>query len=344
MSSAQIALDWTVGIPTYNRYYFLMNALSSVRNQYYTPAQVIITDNYSSDETANLCNLELGKNITYVRHERPLAILENFKSSLEICSTEYFSWLQDDDYIYSKMSQMLLPIMREDPSCACAIGYALHSRDINRVRVMQVSMWGPPPFAMEFDTCRPFNVPRYCLLPWLLFYEPGFSPVAIFKTEALQNAIKMLPSLDGFSWLLFERYLISALNTLGSITYLPAPLGVLRQHEENATKRFDRFANSEKHLARQNLASFISGLMPQALAEVEMFFTDNIVSFDADEVLRMQYILSCYDSPLLAMIQQWIQNTGCSSLKYSSLSGNRTTGKRLLFTQVLKQIIAKLKL
>lgn len=82
-------------IPTFNRCALLPRAVESARHAYSGPVEIVIVDDASTDETANLCvTLE---NVLYLRQieNRGLAAARN--AGFEGSSGEYLVFLDDDD-------------------------------------------------------------------------------------------------------------------------------------------------------------------------------------------------------------------------------------------------------
>lgn len=278
--------DWTIGIPTYNRRYFLGEAICSAERQTVKPAQIIVTDNCSSDGSQNVRPRDRSIDFVYKRHSKPVSAIENFKASLLLCKTEYFSWLQDDDYIFPQMGEKLLDALIDMPDANAAIAYAFCSKDINRIRFLQVNVWGPPPFKMHFEAGSSFVVPHCCLFPWLVGFWPGFAPIAIFRTKQLLEAFEQLPSLENYSTLFFEKYLIGSLNARGQILYVPSVLGVLRQHGDNfsSSQKISNYSCKDIETAYIGLMAFLASAMPADATSVKEFFVKHVSYFEESEL------------------------------------------------------------
>lgn len=91
----------TIGIPTYNRASNLEVALRSILKQSYKELAIIISDNFSNDNTQELCNSYTSRDnrIIYYRQNKNVGAHKNFLSLYEKNCSEYFVWLSDDDYL-----------------------------------------------------------------------------------------------------------------------------------------------------------------------------------------------------------------------------------------------------
>ena len=92
----------SIGIPVHNGGVKLRNSLSSIFNQSYYPVEIIISDNASTDGTADYLNkLNAPNNINVKIYSQTTNIgpTENFKFVLQKSSGKYFMWLAHDDVI-----------------------------------------------------------------------------------------------------------------------------------------------------------------------------------------------------------------------------------------------------
>lgn len=91
----------TIGIPTFNGSKHIKQALQSAINQDYGNIEIIVSDNASTDNTQEICELisDTHHNVTYIRHETNIGPTLNFNFLLTNASGAYFMWLGDDDWI-----------------------------------------------------------------------------------------------------------------------------------------------------------------------------------------------------------------------------------------------------
>ena len=90
----------TVAIPSYNRPDLIKLAIESVIKQSVFPL-LIIVDNYSDDKNFNELLLLASKyeeySISIYRNEENLGMFGNFNRCLELCNTDWITFLCDDD-------------------------------------------------------------------------------------------------------------------------------------------------------------------------------------------------------------------------------------------------------
>ncbi|WP_428026146.1 glycosyltransferase family 2 protein [Arcobacter sp.] len=89
----------TIGMPVYNGENYLDVALNSLLNQTYHNFELIISDNASSDKTADICKkyAQNDHRIHYIRQKNNIGALKNFEFVLKKSSCDYFMWAACDD-------------------------------------------------------------------------------------------------------------------------------------------------------------------------------------------------------------------------------------------------------
>jgi glycosyltransferase involved in cell wall biosynthesis len=103
----------SVGVPVFNGERFLRNALQSLLDQDYPYLEIIISDNSSTDGTANICKefMSKDKRIKYSRNSCNIGGAANFNKLIDAASGEYFMWFACDDLLkqnyVSKLVQLL---------------------------------------------------------------------------------------------------------------------------------------------------------------------------------------------------------------------------------------------
>jgi glycosyltransferase involved in cell wall biosynthesis len=90
----------TIGIPTYNRADgFLKDAVKSAMAQNYSNIEIIVSDNCSKDNTAQVVQGFGDSRISYHRHQENIGAENNFNFCLDQAKGDYFLLLHDDDLI-----------------------------------------------------------------------------------------------------------------------------------------------------------------------------------------------------------------------------------------------------
>lgn len=89
----------SIGMPVYNEELFIRKALDSLLAQTYGDFEIIISDNASTDATAEICKeyLQRDRRIRYIRQSQNLGGYHNFLFAFKEARGEYFMWAAADD-------------------------------------------------------------------------------------------------------------------------------------------------------------------------------------------------------------------------------------------------------
>lgn len=122
----------TIGIPTFNRSEMLRRAVGSVQSQTYGSLEILISDNGSTDETAEICRdaARRDRRIALTIHAQNVGALANFESLVCRARGEYFMWLADDDWIDNDYVEKCLGLLTTDSRLSLVCGHVVfHSGD-----------------------------------------------------------------------------------------------------------------------------------------------------------------------------------------------------------------------
>ena len=116
----------TVVIPTFNRAQLVTHAIDSVLAQTFQDFELIVVDDRSTDNTAEILRSKYGERITLVSSEvKFLPIARN--TGIKLAKGEYIALLDDDDYWYpTKLEKQVALLESSSP----AIGLIYCSNDV----------------------------------------------------------------------------------------------------------------------------------------------------------------------------------------------------------------------
>lgn len=86
-------------IPTRNRCEYLRYAIQSAINLHSDEIEIIVSENYSSDKSLDVCNSYSDKRLRVVRPDAPLAMHEHFEFLLKQSRGEWVTFIGDDDAV-----------------------------------------------------------------------------------------------------------------------------------------------------------------------------------------------------------------------------------------------------
>lgn len=107
----------SIGLPVYNGERFLTEAIDAVLNQTFRDLELIISDNASTDRTAEICQdyAAKDKRIRYYRNETNIGANPNFRRVFALSTAEYFKWVTHDDLQTLDFLEKTAAIMDRDP-------------------------------------------------------------------------------------------------------------------------------------------------------------------------------------------------------------------------------------
>jgi glycosyltransferase involved in cell wall biosynthesis len=120
----------TVGMPLYNNARTIRQALDSLVGQTYSSFRILISDDGSSDATADICEEYAARDsrIEVVRQPRNLNY-GNFRYVLEHATTPLFMFAAGDDYWHSEYVARMIEALDANPGAVCAVSKVAFVRD-----------------------------------------------------------------------------------------------------------------------------------------------------------------------------------------------------------------------
>ena len=153
----------SLGLPVHNGENFLEQSLDSLLAQTYSDFELIISDNASTDGTADICKAYAARDsrIKYVRQEKNLGAAENFNFVFRRSSGEFFKWATHDDLLAPTFLECCLEVLeaRDDIVLVFTLGQDIDENgsivrtypprkatdELNRVeRFRSVAVWRQP--------------------------------------------------------------------------------------------------------------------------------------------------------------------------------------------------------
>ncbi len=114
----------TVGIPVRNGGTFLAHALDSILGQSYHNLEVIVSDNGSDDQTAEIVAQYCARDrrIAYIRQLEPIKAFDNFRFVLDQAKGDYFLWAAHDDLHGPDYVERLVAALELDSKAVLTFG------------------------------------------------------------------------------------------------------------------------------------------------------------------------------------------------------------------------------
>jgi glycosyltransferase involved in cell wall biosynthesis len=112
----------SVGLPVYNGENYLAESLEALLGQSYEDFELIISDNASTDGTADICRRyeKQDSRIRYIRQPRNIGLAPNHNFVLEQAGGELFKWASDDDLYARDLLKYCVDALDENPHVVLA--------------------------------------------------------------------------------------------------------------------------------------------------------------------------------------------------------------------------------
>ena len=232
-----------VVVATYNGASFLLAQLESIAQQTHKPAQIIIVDDASSDDTVRIANnfAAAYPEVLVVQNETRLGYIKNFEKGMLLATTSYVALSdQDDIWVPNKLEKLLFAIGDQmlaysDSELIDANGGLLHQK------------------MSSIKNQLAYHTPvMYAIGAW----APGHA--MLFKKELINKAVPFPALVTHDFWLGFVATCYS------TVVYLNEPLVHYRQHTQNAIGA-DTTKNKTTSLT-------LAGKKQQARARMELLY------------------------------------------------------------------------
>ncbi|MEM5785895.1 MAG: glycosyltransferase [Syntrophobacteraceae bacterium] len=225
----------TIALQTYNRSSsgYLRESLDAILAQSYADFELLVLDNHSSDDTAELVLNYTDSRLTYIRQPPGGTSANNFYRAIWMSRGVYVLPTHDDDIMEPTMVERQMDFLNSHPETLCV------ATNVSLID-QQGLMIQPHLYAMEEDLI--FEKGEY--IPFYMeekFWLP--TPSHLFHRDALASVCRkrvrdtnqiFFPSDD--IWTLFR------MNLRGSIAILAPPLLRYRQHFGQESRSVDQSA------------------------------------------------------------------------------------------------------
>lgn len=223
----------SVGLPIYNEERFIRATLSALVNQSYPNLEIIVSNNASTDNTAEICKQYAEQNsvIKLFENEQNLGVSENSRIVLRKSTGKYFMWASGHDLWDAKFIESAVACLEKDTQAV--IAFAPNNWiDENSVEMKQCSGWS--------DTTGLGPCSR--LIVTLL---GSMNPVlGLIRREGLLQ----LPKIHGCVG--SDLLVLSELSLKGSFATIPTASWSRREFREETqySEKIDRYQSQEFNL------------------------------------------------------------------------------------------------
>ena len=111
---------FSVVIPTYNRAAFILKTVESVLAQTYSHFEIIVVDNCSTDDTAELLEPFIrGGQIRFIRHDQNYERSRSRNTGMEAAQGDFVTLLDSDDIMYPTCLEEAAKYAQANPDIKC---------------------------------------------------------------------------------------------------------------------------------------------------------------------------------------------------------------------------------
>ncbi len=223
----------SVIIPTYNRAKYIAECIDSVLAQTFSPSEILIIDDGSTDHTKDVVSTYKDPRIRYLTTPHGgVAAARN--KGLAIASCEYLTFLDSDDLWRHTMLERQMAMLAEDEGLMCCFSNFARIRD-NPRRVINEQFTFCSEFAHIQKRLRSlkggFVLEGDAFSTFVQFHEfPAYLQCMVFR-RAIISDMRMNESLHIGS----DTEFVMRTFVRGKVALLPQVLVEIRRHDSNIT-------------------------------------------------------------------------------------------------------------
>lgn len=122
-------------MPVFNDVDHIEESIKSIINQEFENFKLIISDDYSTDGSKEICLKYQKKDnrIVYIRQDKNIGISKNMEFLLQQCQSKYFIWVADDDLWDKKFLQILFQKLEDNPDAVCSFCSFYNINDVGDI-------------------------------------------------------------------------------------------------------------------------------------------------------------------------------------------------------------------
>lgn len=120
----------SVIVPAYNVEPFLEKCMRTILNQTYSNLEIILVDDGSTDGTGSMCDKIAQEDPRIiVLHKENGGLSDARNAGLQICTGDFISFIDSDDYIEPDMYECMMEEMKDESASMVAVGFIMTEAD-----------------------------------------------------------------------------------------------------------------------------------------------------------------------------------------------------------------------
>jgi glycosyltransferase involved in cell wall biosynthesis len=208
----------SIGLPVYNGEKYLAETIVSLLGQTYTDFELLISDNASTDSTAEICHqyMQQDPRVRYFRQDRNIGAAPNHNFLVHQARGEFFKWVASDDLYARDLIRRCIDALDEHPDVVLAQSEsAIIDSSGAVVKLINYRPVG------SFSSSAPER------LRSMLFDGWGDDEGGVIRIDALRKT-----KLQG-SYHFADRVILAELGLLGAFFHVPDYLYFRRDHPDS---------------------------------------------------------------------------------------------------------------
>lgn len=212
----------SIGLPVFNGEAFLEEAIRSVLAQSMGDLELIVSDNASTDRTAEIARDYAASDarVRYARNEQNLGAAANYNRTFALARGRYFKWLAHDDRLLPEYLARTVSVLETQPDvvlCNTVVRYIdAQGRPLGTYRSILDRAQDPRPSR------------RFAAL--ILRSHSCVDFFGLIRTRALEGSLLHAPFHGA------DRALLAQLALRGRMVQLAEPLVEMREHPNRYTR------------------------------------------------------------------------------------------------------------
>jgi hypothetical protein len=295
----------TIGLMVYNGENYLAEAIESILAQSYSDFEVVISDNGSTDRTADICRhyARLDRRIRFYRHEQNRGAAWNCNRVFELARGEYFKWMAHDDRIEPEYLARCVALLDTQPEVAwCQTRVLLIDGEGQRLSG-NINAWNDPtaaatavhsvlafdPGGKRGDRTSPRPSERFAAV--LLGVAWCLDCFGLIRSDALRQTRGCLATYGA------EKTLVGELSLVGRYAEIAEPLQHIRIHTSGSGQH-TTVAEQQAFMGRRRTSGWLN---PRLQLLIDQFTTALRMPLSPAERLRCLWAVTRY----LFQLHKW---------------------------------------
>jgi glycosyltransferase involved in cell wall biosynthesis len=211
----------SIGLPVFNGDRYLADVLECLLSQSYPHLELIISDNASTDKTAEICQVYKSRDsrIQYIRHAKNRGAAWNYNQVVGLAQGEYFKWAAHDDLYHPEFLLKCVSVLDQNPDAVLCYSHIADIDDGGHFLRRN-------DHSLDTQSYKPYR--RFHDL--LCRYHTCLQIFGLIRTSYLVQT-RLIENYAGS-----DRALLAELSLMGKFIEIPEILFFHREHKNRSTR------------------------------------------------------------------------------------------------------------